>query len=84
MAAEDGHFHIKSMEQSQREQEVVDVIQEERLKNKGRQLVSPQRRVKVAEEESALDHFEYLESEHFEEASSVAAFRYCLSLVYRI
>lgn len=72
------------MEQSAKEKEIVDIMQEGRDQdkgkqpmspNKGKQPMSPRRTVKIAEEESALDHFEYLEFEHSEEGSSIAAFR---------
>jgi len=63
------------MEQSFREKEIVDMMKPGRNKNKGKQPMSPQRHVKMAEESSALEHFEYLESEQFEEESSIAAFR---------
>lgn len=72
------------MEQSDREKEIVDIIQDERSKHKGKQPMSPQRGVKVAEEKSALDSFEYLEFEQSEEGSSVAAFRsvFCIFVTY--
>ncbi|XP_052773192.1 uncharacterized protein LOC128212016 isoform X2 [Mya arenaria] len=70
--AEGGHFHIKSMDQSLKEEAIVDIMKKQR--DPSIKTISPSRNVKIAEEKSALDHFEYLEFEHSEVGSSIAAF----------
>lgn len=70
--AEDGHFHIKTMDQTMKQKEVVDTLQRNIQYKKKKD--SPHRQVKIAEEESALDHFEYLDFEHSDDGSNIAAF----------
>ncbi|XP_045189778.2 uncharacterized protein LOC123547069 isoform X2 [Mercenaria mercenaria] len=87
--AEDGHFHIKTM----KKKDVVDVMKEnveetkakvtsphrqvEFISTKPQGVYRKPREGRIAEEKSALDEFEYLDFEHLEEGSCIAAFSDC-------
>ncbi|KAH3708217.1 uncharacterized protein LOC127857219 [Dreissena polymorpha] len=74
--ADGGHFHIKSMNQSRKEAEIVDIIKASHDGDRGERLKSPIRLANSAQTEvkSALDHFEYLDLEQSEAGSSTATF----------
>lgn len=71
--AEDGHFHIKTMDRYKKQQEVVVVMRENVQQSRSRHT-SPLRQGNIVDEKSALDEFEYLDFEHSDEGSCIAAF----------
>ncbi|XP_060553441.1 PDZ domain-containing protein 7-like isoform X3 [Ruditapes philippinarum] len=77
--SEDGHFHIKTMARSNKQRDVVSVMKENVEESKvkltsPKRFTSPQRQGRITEEKSALDEFQYLDLEHLEEGSCIAAF----------